>query len=1227
MTEATPDLKTITRAARDPAATAEQLQGCAGQGESIDRLLAKHPNVSAQLLEQLSHSSDRATRKAVTLHPNTPKDALLKLAPQFPGDFFQNPAFDWLLIEHPNLMFDIGGGVLKNVLKRAECPQSFMAWAAAHGSEQERLAVAMNPQAQADVLQAIERKGGKAAQAAQQHANHPLASAEGDLESAFRKAVEQVIAEEFTADDLPTLAQWPALSLGERLDTKACIDYANHRRAPPALTVPILRALASDPVWPVRLNVARLIGTPPDILGVLADDANSTVREQVAMNPSTPAASLTKLAGDSGRDVRRAVAQNPATPADILAELAADSDSWVRHGIADNPITPADTRAATLTKLAGDSDSGVRAWVGNKPATPATVLMSLADDPDRQVRIAVAMNLSTPAAIRSAILSVLAGDSDGFVRCAVAANPATPSNVLATLANDWLSFVSSAAVENSAIGAEILCKLGSDADSCVRAAVARNPATPVARLTELAGDSQSHVRSAVALNAAVEPNILTTLSRDAELNVRSAVAGNPAAPVGVLTQLAADSDRDLRWALACNPATPVDIKTKLVADLCAYAQKEAFEPRNSEKWTSQLAKLKPKDADLIRACKDGDVLYLPDRLAEQACRKKDLAWRVLGLSHRLASPDDLVKRSRSTEWVERMAVARNPNTPPNMIEALRKDPHRLVARQAEATALIKSGATERQAQLLQEMPAASTGPTGQALVEEANIRLRARTKPDLRLFGSQWAGCLGPQWLSLLDAGTQANLEQVLPDSMKQAMAEFWVGSSVPADEVAAVHLPSVLALLAKRSRKEGVQKLVAASINAPAEVLARLATSKFDDVRINVAANPATPAAVLAILSGDAAFLVRHRVAVNPSTPAETLTKLADDLTVRRRVAENPATPIALLTHLAKNAEAWVRVAVAGNQSSPDDIRPGILSELASDPDPAVRCAVAANPATPGAALTMLAADASVPVRCAFAANPSAPADKLPTVLTALAGDEDAKVRKAAAENPATTLDVLIKLAGDDRFDVRERVAHNPATPADIAATLSAARAEGMARNASRADVDVRLFVAQDLDTPPETLRTLAGDVSWLVCTAAVSNPNAPADVLVAPTGDANADMRRSVMRRCTELRSALSADPPTPEQSAVIQSWIAELQAGLAEPADVSDSEFRMAFDALGLMPAEGDKRAIAKAVKSKDWLERAAATYAAGIQPSLLKVLLEDPVEAVRQRAVARLRVVGA
>ena len=143
--------------AKDPESTAEALELLAGSSEAIDRLLAKHPKAGATLLEKLSHSSDKATRKSVCLNPNTPKETLIRLAPQFPGDFFQNPAFDWLLLEDPNLLFDIGGGLLKNILKRPECPTSFLKWAVGHGNEQEQLAAAMNPKSTV-MLPASERK-------------------------------------------------------------------------------------------------------------------------------------------------------------------------------------------------------------------------------------------------------------------------------------------------------------------------------------------------------------------------------------------------------------------------------------------------------------------------------------------------------------------------------------------------------------------------------------------------------------------------------------------------------------------------------------------------------------------------------------------------------------------------------------------------------------------------------------------------------------------------------------------------------------------------------------------------------------------------------------------------------------------------------------------------------------------------------------------------------------
>ena len=155
-----------SRMAKNADSSPEQLISLLGQGDAIERLLAKHPKASVELLEKLSHSSDKTTRRNVVLNANAPRDVLVKLAPQFPGDFFKNPAFDWLLLEEPDLLLELGQGVLKNILKRPECPESFMTWAVERGNEQEKLAVAMNPQAPVDALQRLAMQGGAAGEAA-----------------------------------------------------------------------------------------------------------------------------------------------------------------------------------------------------------------------------------------------------------------------------------------------------------------------------------------------------------------------------------------------------------------------------------------------------------------------------------------------------------------------------------------------------------------------------------------------------------------------------------------------------------------------------------------------------------------------------------------------------------------------------------------------------------------------------------------------------------------------------------------------------------------------------------------------------------------------------------------------------------------------------------------------------------------------------------------------------
>ena len=65
--------------AKSPDSNAERLSLLAGTSKAIDRLLARHPNASPSLLEKLSHSRDKTTRKHVAIHPNAPKSVLLEL--------------------------------------------------------------------------------------------------------------------------------------------------------------------------------------------------------------------------------------------------------------------------------------------------------------------------------------------------------------------------------------------------------------------------------------------------------------------------------------------------------------------------------------------------------------------------------------------------------------------------------------------------------------------------------------------------------------------------------------------------------------------------------------------------------------------------------------------------------------------------------------------------------------------------------------------------------------------------------------------------------------------------------------------------------------------------------------------------------------------------------------------------------------------------------------------
>lgn len=138
-----------------PSSNSTELLAQVGISVKLDRAIALNANACPELIARLARSSDKQTLRNVVLNPQTPKAILIKLAPKFPGEFFLNPVFDLLLLENPSLMFELPGGVLNNILKRPDCPESFLYWAARHGDKSHQLALVSRSEVSLDLLKLV----------------------------------------------------------------------------------------------------------------------------------------------------------------------------------------------------------------------------------------------------------------------------------------------------------------------------------------------------------------------------------------------------------------------------------------------------------------------------------------------------------------------------------------------------------------------------------------------------------------------------------------------------------------------------------------------------------------------------------------------------------------------------------------------------------------------------------------------------------------------------------------------------------------------------------------------------------------------------------------------------------------------------------------------------------------------------------------------------------------
>ena len=1317
--------------AQDPDAPPESLMALLDKDDATNRLLARHPRASTELLEKLSHSSDMAARKAVCLNPNSSKDVLIRLAPQFPGDFFLNPAFDWLLLEDPDLLFKLGKGVLKNILKRTDCPVSFMLWAAERGSDQEKLAVAMNNEATEEILRRFVDQGGAIAEAASCHQKLQTATDKIDLEESLKNGVAQAIASVGQSDvgglsgKGLSAAQWPALTPINRLDKL---------EAGPTSIALMLLAEGRGQRWIESQTGRRWFASEsvaPEFYSAMAKDADTAVRRSLLGNPSVSDAIklsiLWEMANDASAEVRAIVPQHKLTPPELLVRLADDEEDDVIYRIVENQNTPTDTRAKILStyavskdfrwkaasdgscpaklleSLAQDKDSDVRSRVAGNPGCPPHVLEALVADKKVEVRAGVASNPACPTACFHVLADDLSRQTYGpSVQEAVAENPACPSSVLERLALSKLSDIRKRVAKNANGSLETLQLLVADVDVSVRENLAGNVSVSEETIRYLAKDTQSRVRVRIGRRAELPPQVFEMLAVDKERWVRSTAAGNSGCPERVLALLAKDEDPEVRFevtknvacppplrasvlselaltwtdsyhygdimanaliskedlaklsrhklagvrqaiaarpdcpqeclmrlandkspsvvdSVAGNPSCPVEVlrhfiekgtallsvagnsecpadalpllwEKLLESDYCRtidavhetlfskHEDKRNFKipesfiglikrecqvflesPLNTIAWKQIQAAC--KDEATKRACIAGDLLFIAEEFAEGACNSKELAVRLLGLSHRKASPAVLAKCSKSVHWVERMVIARNPNTPPNIIDSLCKDSNLFVAQQARQTIGVKAATTQRQSEVIQ-----SSDSTVDLSPVVAEIRKRLATASDLsnslardafcELCNSQWNtsfplkywlywGAKGRLSPLSVDQGLRLGAKLLTPLEMELTYASQ--------GDVAK------LAQLADSSDKE-VRRLVASSTEASFETLTQLAKDRSPEVRECVIKNTKTPesvllnfakskdksvrrtlaqyatlASVLGILAGDSDPWVVETVASNRCITDELFRKLA--ATKKESLpylAGNPVAPHDLLRLWATKASDDVRLAVAENVATP----PEILSVLVEDKSVEVLTRLCTDvrlqPEQRASVIRRLAARKSSndedPHCFAVAQCVDLPIDLIDAVLEACskaARDRHGLYLFQQVAERSTQQTVLERLAVNPDSTIRATVADNENTPENVLGMLATdadqaircavaknvhAPLHSLKRLAAESNSEIRCAVAGNTASPMEVLAQLEGDTEFSVRMALASNPNAPVEVLEKLSKNANEGLRERV-------------------------------------------------------------------------------------------------------------------
>ena len=706
----------------DDITPAQQSIAALKQNITQARIVAAEPTTNPEILRELALFEDEKTREAVVSNANTPPEILVQFGEEFPAQLLDNPVFPLLLLENPNFIAELPLFTLRSILKQENVPEYILEQAADKADLEVQLALANNINTSRAILNRLNQsRYSDVVEAVNLHVNFVGELTEG-VEEKVKEIVPQMTPSNqrfdyFSLKILSQICPIPEFIIESWLQEQEyseswCAELAKS----PATQPLVLKHLANHSYGMTSIKLAENINTPIDTLLNLASKEQDTyIRKVLACSVNTPSGVLKYLSKDKDKSVRLSIAENPNTSLSILEELANDTNKKVyesakriireRQGdysyeaIRKNNKIPPEALNKLALKYPKD--------VAKHPNASLELLLKFSQSKDKSLRKEVAKNTSLPINI----LETLANDDDFLVRYYTAENANTPINILfKKLARD-ARVVSAIAkqmsnsnyicpqreiildilAEESTSSLEtILQRLIRDGGDTACYFLARRFDLPTEFLAQLAQVDNFKVRQVVARNLKTPSNSLETLAQASEPKVREAVAQNPNTPTNALEKLAKDENSKIRMYTASKLNLSPDVLEELTKDKSTEVRDQAMMNPSLKKDSIERILYSEHAFNYLKLNPDY-LSYHPDSKAlvinhYANTELPSMRVKYITLIQPEVSQDLLQKKSNSVFWVERLAVAQNPQIPQNIIEKLAKDCNRLVRAAAKSTA-------------------------------------------------------------------------------------------------------------------------------------------------------------------------------------------------------------------------------------------------------------------------------------------------------------------------------------------------------------------------------------------------------------------------------------------------------------------------------------------------------------------------------------------------------------